>query len=51
MKFDNVITSFDFKKNIVDQYIYLKFTRNKFIILVLYVENILLASNDVDFLN
>ncbi|RVX07895.1 Retrovirus-related Pol polyprotein from transposon TNT 1-94 [Vitis vinifera] len=50
-KFDQVITSFGFKKNTVDQCIYLKFSGSKFIILVLYVDDILLASSDVGLLH
>ncbi|RVW98913.1 Retrovirus-related Pol polyprotein from transposon TNT 1-94 [Vitis vinifera] len=50
-KFDQVITSFGFKENTVDQCIYLKFSGNKFIILVLYVDDILLASSDVGLLH
>ncbi|RVW79277.1 Retrovirus-related Pol polyprotein from transposon TNT 1-94 [Vitis vinifera] len=46
-KFDQVITSFGFKKNTVDQCIYLKFSGSKFIILVLFVDDILLASSDI----
>ncbi|RVW25195.1 Retrovirus-related Pol polyprotein from transposon TNT 1-94 [Vitis vinifera] len=46
-KFDKVITSFGFKENTVDQCIYLKFSGSKFIILVLYVDDILLASSDI----
>ncbi|RVX03502.1 Retrovirus-related Pol polyprotein from transposon TNT 1-94 [Vitis vinifera] len=46
-KFDQVITSFGFKENTVDQCIYFKFSGSKFIILVLYVDDILLASSDV----
>ena len=46
-----MITSFGFKENIVDQCIYLKFSGRKFIILVLYVDDILLASCDVEFLH
>ena len=45
-----MITSFGFKENIVDQCIYLKFSERKFIILVLYVDDILLASSDVGLL-
>ena len=33
-KFDQVITSFNFKENTIDQCIYLKFSGSKFIILV-----------------
>jgi len=50
LKFDNVVTSLSFKENVVDQCIYLKASGRKFIILVLYIDDILLASNDVDFL-
>ncbi|RVW50974.1 Retrovirus-related Pol polyprotein from transposon TNT 1-94 [Vitis vinifera] len=42
-----VITSFGFKENTVDQCIYLKFSGSKFMILVLYVDDILLASSDI----
>ena len=46
-----MITSFGFKENTVDQCIYLKFSGCKFIILVLYVDDILLASSDVGLLH
>ncbi|KAL4016719.1 hypothetical protein IC575_024376 [Cucumis melo] len=46
LKFNDTITSFGFKENIVDQCIYLKISESKFIILVLYVVDILLATND-----
>ena len=46
-----MITSFGFKEKIVDQCIYLKFNGNKFIILVLYVNDILLASSDIGLLH
>ena len=50
MKFDLVISDFDFKKNIVDQCIYHKFKGIRFIFLVLYVDDIQLTSNDIDLL-
>ena len=50
-KFDKVISSYGFKENTVDQCIYLKFSGSKFVILVLYVDDILLASNDVGLLH
>ena len=50
-KFDHVITSFGFKENTIDQCIYLKISGSKFIILVLYVDDILLASSDVNLLH
>ena len=46
-----MITSFGFKENTVDQCIYLKFSGSKFIILVLYVDDILLASSDMNLLH
>ena len=47
LKFDNVVTSFGFKENPVDHCIYLKISGSKIISLVLYVDDILLASNDL----
>ena len=44
------MTSFGFIENKFDQYIY-KVSRSKFIFMVLYVDDILLASSDVNFLN
>ena len=46
IKFNNIITSFGFKENIVDQCIYLKVSGSKFIFLILYVDDILLANSD-----
>ena len=43
LKFDEVVTSFDFKENTSDQCIYLKMNGSKFIILVLYIDDILLV--------
>jgi hypothetical protein len=40
---------YGFKENIVDFCIYLKISGSKIIFLVLYVDDILLASNDLDF--
>lgn len=51
LRFDEVVTSFGFKEIIVDQCIYLKVIENKFIILVLYVNNIFLVSNDISLLH
>ena len=51
MKFDKVIRSFGFEENKFDQCIYMKVSGSKFIFLVLYVDDILLASSDVDLLN
>ena len=46
LKFDQVIKKFGFKENDVDNCIYTKIKSGKFIILVLYVDDILLASSD-----
>ena len=50
LKFDEVITANGFKENIVDQCIYMKVSGNKYIFSVLYVDDILLATNDTDLL-
>jgi hypothetical protein len=50
LKFDEVIKKFGFIENQVDNYIYIKTKGGKFIILVLYVDDILLASNDKNML-
>jgi len=50
LKFDQVVTSFGFKENASDQCIYLKKNGSHFIILVLYVDDILLASSSVELL-
>ena len=46
LKFHNVISSFGFVENIMDECIYLKVNGNKICFLVLYVDAILLATND-----
>ncbi|XP_022846239.1 uncharacterized protein LOC111368978 [Olea europaea var. sylvestris] len=46
LKFNDTITSFGFKENVVDRCIYLKVSGSKFIFLILYVDDILLATND-----
>ncbi|KAF8030796.1 hypothetical protein BT93_D0092 [Corymbia citriodora subsp. variegata] len=51
LKFDKVVRSFGFKENTFDQYIYMKVSGSKYIFLVLYVDDILFASRDVDILN
>ena len=48
MKFDNIITLNGFKENVVDICIYLRISESSCIFLVLYVDNILPASNDFD---
>jgi len=51
LKFNDTITSFGFKENIVDRCIYLKVSESKFIFLILYVDDILLATNDLGLLS
>jgi len=46
-----VITSYDFEANIVDDCVYYKFSGSKYVFLILYVEDILLASNDIGLLH
>ena len=46
LKFHEVITLFGFEENIIDQCIYQKVTRSKICFLMLYVDDILLATND-----
>jgi hypothetical protein len=50
LKFDETIRKFGFKKNEEDNCIYAKFKNEKFIFLVLYVDDILLACSDVHLL-
>ena len=51
LKFNDAITSFGFKENTVDWCIYLKVSGSKFILLSLYVNDILLASSDLGLLH
>lgn len=46
-KFHQVISSFGFEANPIDNCVYQKFSASKFVFLVLYVNNILLASNNI----
>jgi hypothetical protein len=50
LKFDETVRSFGFKENKEDNYIYGKFRNEKFICLILYVDDILLASSDISLL-
>ena len=50
-KFYRIISSFSFAINLVDKCIYHKFSGRKYIFLVLYVDDILLDSNDVNLLH
>ncbi|KAJ0585764.1 putative RNA-directed DNA polymerase [Helianthus annuus] len=51
LKFDEVMKKQGFMKNQVDQCTYLKMSGSNFTILVLYVDDILLASNSLDMLH
>ena len=50
IKFDEVIIRNGFKENVVDKCIYMKVSGSSFIFLVLYVDDILLATNDINLL-
>ena len=50
-KFHQVIISFGFEINAVDNCVYHKFSGSKHIFLVLYVDDILLATNDIGMLH
>ena len=51
IKFNDTITSFNFEENLVNRCIYRKINRSKIIIIVLYVDDILLATNDLGLLH
>ena len=50
-KFHKIINSFSFVINPIDEYIYHKFSGIKYIFLVFYVDDILLATNDLKLLH
>ena len=50
LKFNSTIRKFEFQENIEDNYVYAKFKNRKYICLVLYVDDILLTSSDVNLL-
>lgn len=50
-KLYQVIISFDFGMNLVDNCIYHKFNMSKYIFFVLYVDDILLTRNDIGLLH
>ena len=50
LKFDETIRKFGFKENDEDNCIYAKFRNGRYIFLVLYMDDILLASSDMDLL-
>jgi ATP-binding cassette subfamily B (MDR/TAP) protein 1 len=49
-KFDEILRKFGFKENEEDNCVYAKFETGKFIFLILRVDDILLASSDVNLL-
>jgi hypothetical protein len=50
LKFNDTIKRFRFKENIEDNCVYAKFKSGKYIFLIMYVDDILLASSDVSLL-
>jgi hypothetical protein len=50
LKFDRTIKNFGFKENIEDNCVYTKFKNGRYIFLILYVDDILLASSDISLL-
>jgi hypothetical protein len=50
LKFDETIERFGFEPNIEDNCVYAKFKNGKYVFLILYLDDILLASNDVSML-
>lgn len=50
LKFDSVVSEFGFVENQVDECVYMKSEGKEFIFLVLYVDDILLASSEVKLL-
>ena len=50
LKFDSTIRKFGFQENVEDNCVYAKFKNEKYIFLILYVDDILLASSDVNLL-
>jgi len=51
LEFNDFITSFKFKENIVGRCLYLKISGSKFMFMILYVYDILLATNDLSLLS
>ena len=51
IKFHNTITTFGFQENKFDECVYLKVRGSKFILLMLYVDDILLATNNLALLH
>jgi hypothetical protein len=50
LKFDRTIKDFGFKENVEDNCVYAKFKNGKYIFLILYVDDILIASSDINLL-
>jgi hypothetical protein len=50
LKFNSTIRKFRFQENLEDNCVYAKFKNRKYIFLILYVDDILLASSDVNLL-
>jgi hypothetical protein len=48
LKFDRTIRNFRFKENVEDNCVYAKFKNEKYIFLILYVDDILLANSDIN---
>lgn len=47
LRLNEVVISFSFKENVVCQCTHLKVSRSKFIIAILYVDDILISNNDI----
>ena len=50
LKFNDTIVSFGFKENTIDRCMYLKVSGSKFIFFILYVDDILIATNGLSLL-
>jgi len=50
-KFYQVVVSFGFETNAVEDCVYQKFSESKYIFLILYVDDILIAINDIEILH
>jgi hypothetical protein len=50
LKFDRTLKDFGFKENVEDNCVYAKFKNEKYIFLILYVDDILFASSDINLL-
>jgi len=51
LKFNDIVVSFGFNENTVDWCIYLKVSESKVIFLILYIDDILLATNNLGLLH